>query len=411
MSHSRHILMPSDVFPPRCGGAGWSAHALAQALQQHGESVTAVVPGISESAWFTGPATTSDVLGVTTVRTMTANHPWRLWRQSSMVAQVNQLLRQLRNLAPTTIIHAQHILSAQAAIPLQNHRTKVIITVRDHWPWDMRATGMQMAGDQRTWHGMHATMALRRYPPATRLLIPAYMLQMRARARLLRDAAAVIAVSTHMANRIRQHVPDANVIAVPNMVDMAHINERIATPAQVDVPPRFALFVGKLEANKGAQLLPELIQRIRPPAFVVAGDGPLKSQIQEAAQRANVPCVMLDWVDHDDVLRLMARCDALWFPSSWDEPLSRVLLEALACGAPIVAMPTGGTPEIIVDGASGMLAADMDAFVAHAQRLHVDDAWRHNIREGAVTHAQRTFAVPVVIAQVQRLYDEIAGHA
>jgi glycosyltransferase involved in cell wall biosynthesis len=120
---------------------------------------------------------------------------------------------------------------------------------------------------------------------------------------------------------------------------------------------------------------------------------------------------MLDWADHDDVLRLMARCEALWFPSSWDEPLSRVLLEALASGAPIVAMPTGGTPEIIIDGVSGILAPDMAAFVTQAQRLHVDTHVRQQLSGGAYMHATTTFAVPVVIAQVLNLYDQIAGAA
>lgn len=409
MTYARQILLPSDVFPPRCGGAGWSAHALALALQTYGEQVTALVPTLATSAVFAGPTTMTDVLGVPTVRTTTANHPWRLWRQSMMVAQLNQSLRQLVNLAPTTIIHAQHILSAQAAIPLQNRRTKVVITVRDHWPWDMRATGMQMGGDQRTWQGVSATLRLRNLPAHQQLLIPAYVLQMRARAQLLNDAAAIIAVSQHMAKRITAHVPTANVVAIPNMVDIADIQRRITTPTTLAVPTRFALFVGKLEANKGAQFLPELIQQVRPPAIVVAGDGPLKEQIRQAAAQVHVPCVMLDWADHDDVLRLMARCEALWFPSSWDEPLSRVLLEALASGAPIVAMPTGGTPEIIVDGISGVLAPDIAAFVAHAQRLHHDTQWRQHLRGGATLHATKTFAVPVVIAQVRQLYDQIAG--
>lgn len=401
--------MPSDVFPPRCGGAGWSAHALALALQAHGERVTALVPTLSDSALFASPNTLVDVLGVPTIRTATARHPWRLWHQSMVVAQLNQSLRQLANLAPTTIIHAQHMLSAHAAIPLQNRRTKVVITVRDHWPWDMRATAMHMAGDQRTWQGMYATLRLHQRPPYHQLVLPAYVLQMRARAQMLHDATAVIAVSQHMAKRIITHVPTANVVTIPNMVDVVDIQHRISTAPKLEIPERFALFVGKLEANKGAQFLPELIQQIRPPALVVAGDGPLKEQIRQAAMQVNVPCVMLDWTDHDDVLRLMARCEALWFPSSWDEPLSRVLLEALASGAPIVAMPTGGTPEIIVDGVSGVIAADIAAFVDHAQRLHHDMQWRQQLSGGATAYATTTFAVPVVIAQVQRLYDQIAG--
>ena len=52
-------------------------------------------------------------------------------------------------------------------------------------------------------------------------------------------------------------------------------------------------------------------------------------------------------------LRLMAGCELLLFPSAWGEPLSRVPLEAGACAAAILAMPTGGTPSIIADGVSG----------------------------------------------------------
>jgi glycosyltransferase involved in cell wall biosynthesis len=176
-----------------------------------------------------------------------------------------------------------------------------------------------------------------------------------------------------------------------------------------NVPAHFSLFVGKLARNKGAELLPELILRIRPPAIVVAGDGPLNDAVAAAAQAAAIPCLQLDWVEHDDVLRLMARCDALWFPSSWDEPLSRVLLEALACGAPIVAMPTGGTPEIIVDGRSGILAPDIPSFVAAAQRLHNDASWRQQIQVGARLRAQQLFDTNTVIKHMLRLYDHVGG--
>ena len=66
----------------------------------------------------------------------------------------------------------------------------------------------------------------------------------------------------------------------------------------------------------------------------------------------------------EDVLRAMARATALVFPSLWPEPLSRVLLEALALGTPIAAMDTGGTREILEDGASGLLVRPTRAELA-----------------------------------------------
>jgi glycosyltransferase involved in cell wall biosynthesis len=84
---------------------------------------------------------------------------------------------------------------------------------------------------------------------------------------------------------------------------------------------------------------------------------------------AQVRARFLDWIDHDEALRLMAHCDLLLFPSAWGEPLSRVLLEACACGAPVLAMPTGGTPDIIVDGENGALETTVPAFARRMVEL------------------------------------------
>jgi len=407
----RHIVMPADVFPPRCGGAGWSAHALATALLQHHAVVTAVVPRPRSA-----PASRIvDIAGVPTSEVQHLPIRHRLMRQLmyalDLIPRLRASIAALCSAAGVTIIHAQHIVAARAAIPLKNTRTRVVITVRDHWPWDMHATGMHMAGDQRTSRGVLQSMALRHAPIWQRALAPFYALQMRQRAALLARADLVIAVSEHMAHRVRTHVPQANVCAIPNMVDVAAIQQIIQTPPSIPIPAEFVLFVGKLSPNKGAQYIPELITRIRPPAIVIAGDGPLQNDIIAAAAAAQVPCHILDWVAHDDVLRLMARCAALWFPSSWDEPLSRVLLEALACGAPIIAMPTGGTPEIIVDGVTGLLADSVDSFVRAAQRLQADAPLRATLQHNGYTHACTTYAQDVVVAQVIAQYDILGARS
>ncbi len=409
MSGQRHIVMPTDVFPPKCGGAGWSAHALATALIQNGADVTAVVPRAQGQS---GSSQTT-VAGVPTVSVAypagTSGLLRLLIRSILVVPRLRAQIRALRDPRAITIVHAQHILAAQAAVPLRNARTRIVITVRDHWPWDMHATGMLMAGNQRTIVGVWRTMRQRGASHATCLMAPFYAWQMRQRAALLARADMIIAVSEHIAVRVRTLVPTANVHAIPNMVDIESIQATIQTAPQVTVPAQFVLFVGKLTANKGAQFLPELIQRIRPPAIVIAGDGPLQADIAIAAVAAGVPCLVLDWVDHDDVLRLMARCQALWFPSSWDEPLSRVLLEALACGAPIIAMPTGGTGEIIRDQESGLLAPTIDAFVAAAHRLAEDAELQSLLRHNSLQHARQQYSQATVIARVLAHYDALGA--
>lgn len=395
------IVMPSDVFPPKCGGAGWSAHALARALLAHGQAVVAVVPQPGAAS-----AAIVDVAGVPTVHVAAATGTNPLLRWLSRLLLLRRWRRAIAAQSTTgaVVVHAQHVLAAQAAMPLRDARRRVVVTIRDHWPWDMRATGMAMAGDQRTIRGAWQTLRLRGASWVHCLAAPLYAIQMRRRAQLLAAADLVIAVSEHIAGRVRATAPTATVVAIPNMVDVDAIAAVCSQPPHTAVSSEYVLFVGKLAANKGAQYLPALIAQIRPPAIVIAGDGPLAEPIAAAAAAAGVPCTITAWVDHDEVLRLLGHAAALWFPSSWDEPLSRVLLEALACATPIIAMPTGGTSDIIVDGESGLLAPDIDAFVAAARRLAADPALVATLRQHARARAVSTFAVDAVIPRYLAAY-------
>jgi glycosyltransferase involved in cell wall biosynthesis len=130
----------------------------------------------------------------------------------------------------------------------------------------------------------------------------------------------------------------------------------------------------------------------------------LRADLEVAMRVSRVRARFLDWIDHNDVLRLMARCDLLLFPSAWGEPLSRVLLEACACGAPILAMPTGGTPDIIIDGESGALAATVSNFARRLAELLERPAERRALGAEARRRAEQRFAPDVVASQVEALY-------
>jgi glycosyltransferase involved in cell wall biosynthesis len=52
---------------------------------------------------------------------------------------------------------------------------------------------------------------------------------------------------------------------------------------------------------------------------------------------------------------LLARAAALVFPIQWDEPFGMVMIEAMACGTPVVALRRGAVPEVVVDGVTGIV--------------------------------------------------------
>ncbi len=73
-------------------------------------------------------------------------------------------------------------------------------------------------------------------------------------------------------------------------------------------------------------------------------------------------------VPHEEKLSLLAGATALLNPIRWNEPFGLVMIEALACGTPVLAFAEGAAPEIVRDGETGFLCADEDAMAADIAR-------------------------------------------
>jgi glycosyltransferase involved in cell wall biosynthesis len=137
---------------------------------------------------------------------------------------------------------------------------------------------------------------------------------------------------------------------------------------------------------------------------VIVGTGSLRADLERELAALGIRARFLDWIDHDETLRLMAHCELLLFPSAWGEPLSRVMLEAMACGAPILAIPTGGTPGTIVDGVSGALEPTPARFARRLARLLAEPAERAALGAGARQTVRDRYARETVVEQVETLY-------
>jgi glycosyltransferase involved in cell wall biosynthesis len=425
-----HILLPTDVFPPgSVGGAAWSSHTLARALLGRGHRVTAIVP-VQGAAGLTR----SESLGVPTLRWgyRAPSIPFvqnyfrheRLWHPLARVIADCRL--QIADCSEQTplLIHAQHVQTTPAAVLAgQRLRVPVVATVRDHWPWDYFATGLhgdRLPYPRNSWASFATDLPARLGPLRGTLALPAlpYMLaHVRRRAAYLARADAVVAPSHYMARRLARIVSAGRIHIIPNVVDMAETARITATAPGSALDGPFMLFAGKLERNKGAGLLREIFRAFANewprermdslPRLLVAGSGALQAELERELAALKIPARFLAWVEHDEVLRLMARCELLLFPSAWGEPLTRTLLEAAAIGAPILAMPTGGTPDIISDGVNGALAATPAQFARRMAELLANPAERRRLAENARRDAERRYAVEAVVPQVEALYEHL----
>ena len=79
--------------------------------------------------------------------------------------------------------------------------------------------------------------------------------------------------------------------------------------------------------------------------------------------------VYLGEVSHERKLELLAGASALLFPIRWNEPFGMVMIEALACGTPVLAFPEGAAPEVVDDGRTGFLCEDEEAMVEAIGRV------------------------------------------
>jgi glycosyltransferase involved in cell wall biosynthesis len=99
---------------------------------------------------------------------------------------------------------------------------------------------------------------------------------------------------------------------------------------------------------------------------------------------------------------LLGNARALLFPIQWNEPFGLVMIEAMACGTPVLALPGGSVPEIVRDGVSGYIcksAAEM------AERIRGLDFAPQNVRK----YAEQHFSIERALREYIELYRQVAG--
>lgn len=172
----------------------------------------------------------------------------------------------------------------------------------------------------------------------------------RARGTWARDVDAYIAL-TEFARRefIQGGLPESKLAVKPNFVD----------PDPGESPGRGGhfLFVGRLSQEKGVRTLLRAWSALGSDSELrIAGAGPLEAEVRRAAA-GSTSIGYLGHLPRPAVLEQLRAARALIFPSEWFEGMPVVILEAFACGRPVIAARHGGPAEIIADGVTGLLFA------------------------------------------------------
>ena len=115
----------------------------------------------------------------------------------------------------------------------------------------------------------------------------------------------------------------------------------------------------------------------------------------------NKQIIHLDEIPHQKILKLFSRASAFIFPLQWDEPFGLVLIEAMACGTPVVALRRGAIPEVIKHGYSGFIANNMKEMVAYTRQAS------SLIPKNCLNHVTTHFSIDVIAKKYISTYTKL----
>jgi glycogen synthase len=414
------ILIPTDSFPPVCGGSGWSTHTLAAGLRARGHDVAIVRPVQRATEDVTTSSYDSFTVTEFGFRAPAVPYARNYFKNERLYARLRHFLEQRLRSDRFDIVHAQHVMTTLPSVAAAaTAGVPSVATVRDYWPVCYWSDLIHTKDDAALCPGCSASMMTRCIQPRAGTMwplalpmIPYMQANLRRKRQGLADASAVIAVSSRIASDLRGRAPElatTRLEIIPNPVDLRDLRARArSAPREIDGP--YALYLGKLAPNKGTNYLVEVAEAANLDwPLVIAGDGPDRDAIAAAASASTRDIRLLGWVDRDRAIGLMAHASMLVFPSRGPESLSRVLLEACALGIPVAAMNTGGTPDIIVHGESGLLSSNAAELARDVHALRADEALRQRLSSGARRHIEQRFDATAVIGRVETLYRELIG--
>jgi glycosyltransferase involved in cell wall biosynthesis len=167
---------------------------------------------------------------------------------------------------------------------------------------------------------------------------------------------------------------------------------------------KYLAFLGRIAPEKRPDIAIEVARKAGIPLKIAA-----KVDAVDREYFANViePMIKQGGVEYIGEINELQKSEflgnalALLFTIDWPEPFGLVMIEAMACGTPVIARPCGSVPEVLRDGVTGFIAAEVDAMVAAIKK--VDMLSRQACRD----EYEHRFSVEVMAEKYERIYREL----
>jgi glycosyltransferase involved in cell wall biosynthesis len=212
------------------------------------------------------------------------------------------------------------------------------------------------------------------------------------------------------------YFPDIYYVAISNSQSKSETMPRIRTiyhgvdPAQYtfrELKERYLSFIGRLALIKGAHLAIEVARKTGIPLKIAGEVQPSNREYFEKKIRPQIDGQLVEYVgtaDFNTKDELLSNSLAMLFPIQWREPFGLVMVEAMACGTPVLATPGGSVSEIVRDGVSGYICRNVQQMVERVSNLELDPA-------GVRQYVKENFSIDRMVNGYLKLYEEVLSQA
>jgi glycosyltransferase involved in cell wall biosynthesis len=165
----------------------------------------------------------------------------------------------------------------------------------------------------------------------------------------------------------------------------------------------FLVYVGRANPDKGPGRAIEVARRAGLPlAMIVKKSEPFERAYWDemVAPMLHDEVEVFEAVTHELKVDLLSRARAMVFPIDWQEPFGLVMVEAMACGTPVITCPEGAAVEIVDDGVTGALRESIDELADAVETV------RSCSPEACRSRVERLFSADAMVAGYERIYAE-----
>ncbi len=142
---------------------------------------------------------------------------------------------------------------------------------------------------------------------------------------------------------------------------------------------KYLAFLGRVSPEKGLEDAIKIACRSGMPLKIAAKVDQADRLYFEDRIKPLLKCRLVEFIGeigNDEKNAFLGHAAALLFPINWPEPFGIVMIEALACGTPVVAYRSGSVPEIVEDGITGFIVSDIEGAIGAVNQLEQIDRWR-----------------------------------